>query len=448
MEAEDRAKAEAMRKDPQARAKLLADAESLMRAGKSLEAYNLLQKHEYERSGDVRFDYLLGISALDGGKPDKATLAFERVLAVDPNFAGARLDMARAYYQMGDLVRAKTEFDSVMKQDPPPAAKITIEKYLLAISERENAMNTSFHGYLEGVVGHDTNANSATSQAQVAVPALGNLVFTLDSTSQKTPDSYAAGAGGLDFNRMLTPKLGFYAGADGKMRRYAQYNTFAYLDLAMRAGMFYNHDGDIFRLGWMGSHYRLGSRYSANRNGNGIAAEWMRPVSESDRLTAFTQFNQSRFVDSSMQAQDFDFILLGGSWLHLLEDGKYSLYGSAFGGRETGVAPVSALNPSGGRPDGDKGLLGLRIGAQVTLSDKWEGFSSVGAQRGSYNKENLAFLTTRRDTTLDWSVGLSWRPVKDWSVRPQLSLSRNNSNISIYSYDRTDISVAVRWNYM
>jgi hypothetical protein len=40
------------------------------------------------------FDYLLGIAALDSGKPDRATIAFERVLAVNPNFAGARLDLA------------------------------------------------------------------------------------------------------------------------------------------------------------------------------------------------------------------------------------------------------------------------------------------------------------------------------------------------------------------
>ena len=81
--------------------KLLNDAESLILAGRPSEAYVLLQPSEFVRSGEKRFDYLLGISALDSGKPDKATLALERVLAVDPNFAGARLDMARAYYPVG-----------------------------------------------------------------------------------------------------------------------------------------------------------------------------------------------------------------------------------------------------------------------------------------------------------------------------------------------------------
>ena len=111
----------------------LEQAETLMREGKAAEAYALLQPFEFEQSGNIKFDYLLGIAALDSGKADKATLAFERVLALDPNFAGARIDMARAYFQLGDMTRAKTEFESVLTQNPPPAAKATIYKYLVDI---------------------------------------------------------------------------------------------------------------------------------------------------------------------------------------------------------------------------------------------------------------------------------------------------------------------------
>ena len=50
----------------------LREAESLMKAGKPEEAYNLLEPLEFEHSGEVRFDYLIGIAALDSGKPDKA----------------------------------------------------------------------------------------------------------------------------------------------------------------------------------------------------------------------------------------------------------------------------------------------------------------------------------------------------------------------------------------
>src|SRR5450759_92543 len=128
--------------------KPLRDAEALMKAGKPAEAYILLEPLEFDRSGEVRFDYLIGIAALDSGKPDKATLAFERVLAVDPNFAGARLDMARAYYQLGDLPRAKTEFETVAKQNPSEAARVTIQKYLDNIAGQEAWKQTRISGYV------------------------------------------------------------------------------------------------------------------------------------------------------------------------------------------------------------------------------------------------------------------------------------------------------------
>src|SRR5476649_1519848 len=81
-----------------AREKPLRDAEALMKDGKPAEAYALLKALEYDRAGEVRFDYLIGMAALDSGLPDKATIAFERSLAVNPDFAGARVGMARAYY--------------------------------------------------------------------------------------------------------------------------------------------------------------------------------------------------------------------------------------------------------------------------------------------------------------------------------------------------------------
>jgi len=98
--------------------KLLSDADSLIKSGKPAAAYDLLSPLEFEHAGEVRFDYLIGTAALDSGNPAQATLAFERVLAVSPDFPGARFDMARAYYQLGDMPRARTEFNMALNQKP------------------------------------------------------------------------------------------------------------------------------------------------------------------------------------------------------------------------------------------------------------------------------------------------------------------------------------------
>ena len=122
----------------------LGKADALLKAGKAKEGYTLLAPHEYEMAGNVDYDYLLGIAALDSGKPDKASLALERVLAVNPNYIGARLDLARAYFALADYERAKTEFEAVQAQNPPPAAKTVIEQYLAAI---DNEAESFHHGH-------------------------------------------------------------------------------------------------------------------------------------------------------------------------------------------------------------------------------------------------------------------------------------------------------------
>ncbi|CAG4883148.1 conserved exported protein of unknown function [Georgfuchsia toluolica] len=421
------------------------DAEALMKAGKAAEAYGLLEPLEFEKAGDKRFDYLLGIAALDSGRPDKATIAFERVIAVDPNFAGARLDMARAYFQLGDLPRAKTEFDTVMKQNPPEAARVTIQKYLDAMAAHEKALQTRITAYLEGSVGRDTNINSSTSQGQIPIPVFGNLVFTLSQANISMADSYAGIAMGGEVTHSISPKLALYAGVDLRQRGYTSESQFDTVDLLEHAGVSYTTGEDTFRAGLLGDQYMLSTTRLYNTAG--VNGEWRHMLSPGNQLSMFGQFSSFRFDPDSMRIQDFDQSVVGAGWMHVMPDGKSALFGSIFVGHEKSVAPVTAINPTGGRADGNKDMTGLRFGTQVMLNDKWDFFESIGFQWARYDKANAAFLVTRDDRQTDVTLGLNWHFDKLWTVRPQLALSSNDSNIAIYRYHRADVSVAVRRDF-
>lgn len=417
-------------------------ADALVKAGRPGEAYDLLEPMEFERSGEVRFDYLLGIAALDSGKADKATLAFERVLAMDPNFAGARLDMARAYYQLGDLPRAKNEFEIVLKANPPAAARATVNKYLEAIEAKAQANETRVTGYLEGSFGHDSNVNTATSQGQVNVPVLGNLPFTLSQASRRSEDYYAAWAGGLNVQHPLNETIRLYAGVDLRQRGNMVQTSFDTLNLMGTAGgIFTLGQQDSLRLGLLDGQYTLGSvRYYDN---TGINGEWRHVFSPANQLSVFGQQAYYRFVNTArfpgMSTQDFDQSVLGTSWLHVMPDGKSTVFGSLFIGQERDI--------TGARPDGAKRFSGVRAGGQVALSDKAEFFGSAGWNYGTYSKQNVLFLTTRKDVLYDATVGVLWHLDKDWTVRPQMALTHNQSNISIYQYDRADYSVTLRRDF-
>ncbi|MDD2894289.1 MAG: porin family protein [Halothiobacillaceae bacterium] len=415
---------------------LLNDATALLNAGKTEEAYQLLSAKDFEYSGNAQFDYLLGIAALDSGHPDKATLALERVLAADPNFAGARLDMARAYFHLGDLPRAKTELEAVMKQEPPEAARITIEKYLQAIDSAEKAKATQYSAYVEGTVGRDTNANNSTSQSQVAVPAFGDLVFTLNPTSLKTPATYYAAAAGGEVNHVYSDRWSAYAGIDVRQRNNNKLHAYDSGSVDMRTGAALDVGGEVFRLGVTWGFYE--QAHLKNRNAYGISAGWQHNFGPKNQLNLFGQHGKNRYSESAYQVNDFNQSVIGLGMLHILGEGRTALFESINVMKEGAVSD---------RADGSKTGYGLRVGGQTAVADDVEVFVNAGYQKGRYDKENLAFLTKRDDKQIDVALGGNWSFAKSWTLRPQLSYTRNKSNIAIYSFDRIDASITVRRDF-
>lgn len=414
-------------------------ADALIKQGKAAEAYSLLEPFEFEQSGNIKFDYLLGIAALDSGKPDKATIAFERVLATDPNYAGARIDMARAYFQLGDFTRARTEFETVLAQNPPPAARATIDNYLAAIDKQERAKKTQVSGYIEAGVGHDTNVNFATSQAEIGVPALGNLVFTLNPTGVKAPDDYLGLAFGGEVSHQVNPTLGLYAGADVHNRTNSTQDRFDSTSFDARAGVALGQGANVVRLGVLGGRFELDGK--TNRDTNGLNAEWRHLLNPSNQLSAFGQYARFRF-EPTISVNNFDQSTYGANWLHIVNDGKGLVSASLFAGEER--APE--------RADGGKRFNGVRLGGQMQLNEKTELFGGIGAQFSKFEQVNAAFSTpteplTRADKQYDANLGINWHYDKLWTVRPQISYIRNNSNIVLFQFDRTDVSITIRRDF-
>lgn len=414
----------------------LAKAQALLDAGRAADAYLLLAPHEDAAAGDTRFDYLLGISALDSGKPDKATLAFERVLAVDPNFAGARLDMARAYFQLGDLSRAKAEFETVLQLKPPEAARLTIERYLGAIAQREKAKQTVVTAFAELTVGRDSNVNNSTSQSEVAVPALGNLVFTLNPTNVKQGDSYGLLAAGADIAHEWSPGYAVFGGASARYRSNSSADPFDYKSAEGHGGIAISGPSTLFKAILSGERFYLDN--SANRNSVGLGADLRYQFNPANFANIFGQYTNHRFQTQALSVNNFDQALVGAGWQRLFNEGRNMLSVTVFAGKE---------NATSGRADGDKDIWGVRIGGQVNLREGLDAFGSVGWQQGDYKQQNVAFQATRDDKLVDAVAGLTWRLNKAWSVRPQVLYIQNDSNIPIYAYKRTDYSVTLRYDF-
>ena len=427
----------------------LRDAEALVKSGKPAEAYSLLEPLEFDHSGEERFDYLIGIAALDSGKADKATLAFERVLMVNPNSAAARLDMARAYYQLGDLPRAKTEFEIALKQNPSEAARVNIEKYLGEIAAKETGRQTNVTGYVEAAAGHDSNVNNSTIQSQIQVYDQSSTSWAtvpLDPTNVKAADNYYGVAAGGEVSHRLNANWGLYVGADMRQRSYRTQKNFDSLGLDVRAGLMFGAKANYLRIGLLGGQYNLGDK--RNSDAAGLSAEWLHMFSPSNQMKVFGQHAQYRYAEVVMQPNDFDQQAIGFGWLHVSSDGKSTLFGSLYHGMEKDVSTiVTAATPDGGRIDGAKQFNGLRFGGMTAFNAKTTLFANAGMQAGEYSKFNQYFLCQRSDRLYDLTLGANWRLDKFWTLRPQLNYSKNDSNIVVYDFNRIDVSLNIRRDF-
>ena len=159
------------------------------------------------------FPYLLGRARLASGQPGRAALTLERAVAIDPAFAAARMELARAYYESGAPADAQREFLLLSAQNPPPAARHTISEYLERIEGRPALPPPSRTFYFAAAAGYDNNANVATEVNDF-------LGFALDDMSLAASSSYLEGGGGIHYHRQGTRRRAFDAVAGLSHRHY------------------------------------------------------------------------------------------------------------------------------------------------------------------------------------------------------------------------------------
>lgn len=411
-------------------------AKALIQAGKSAEAYTLLEPLEFEQAGNVEYDYLLGTAALNSGMPGKATLVFERVLAVEPRYVGVRADMARAYFDMGDYARAKIEFETILVlQSLPLGIREQAQKYVAAIERGAEVKLTVFTGYVDMGFGHDNNVSSSTRQSPILFTASNYLYFP-PANGLPRNDTYAALILGGEVNHKLGEKWSVYGGVDARVRAYTKYADANYEMLDGRTGLSYNSGAHILRIGVIGGRFYVAE--ISSRDTVGLTGEWRYTMDSSNQLSMTGQQAQYRFVDAAQASENYDQSTIGVGWLYAFAGGKSVLMMNAGAGVERDVND---------RTDGGKRFNSLRLTGQSAVTDTVGAFVSLGAMAGNFDKLNSSFLVLRKDELYDLTLGASIQVFKTWSLRPQVVYMKSLSNVAFYEFDKTDVSINLRRDY-
>jgi len=430
--------------------KVIQSAQRLLAAGNPKQAHAELQAIADKMSGNVEFDYLLGVAALDSGKIDEAIIAFERVLAVNPNHAGAKLDLARAYYTSGAFDLAEATFENLKLSNPPPLALQSINRYLAAIQERKKLTRAGLVGYGELSLGYDTNLTGVPGDFSNAVQnafGLPGVDPTGNSIKRKAP--FVGAQGGLDYFKPLSRGISLFTGIEGRARAYRKEPDFNSIGGEARFGSTLNQGPQQWRLSMNLSRFSQEGQAPGepkptnDRNAAGVAADWRLAVDQRNQIGAAVQYSRQRFPDNNLE--DFDQVLVSGSWLRSFEaKGVPLLYLTAFGTRDEAKRKLPD-----GISDKSKKVGGIRSYFQYSLSPTLQLFNGLGftLRRDSSAFARATQVEFGRDKMVDLSLGANWKFQPRCTLRVQLLVSRNDSNIAIYDYNRSEVSSAVRCDF-
>lgn len=406
----------------------------------SSEAFDYLFAEIEDRAGTPEYDLLLGIAALDSGHPTQAVFAFERVLAIDPDNSRARLELARAYFELNENEAAKEEFVYAKTLEIPEEVSATIEEFLTAIDSRVRAaeQQQQFNAYAQLRLGYDTNVNSATDSSTVALPAFGNLVFTLDDTSRELDSGFYNLEGGMSFSNRFSPEhnLSVFGNANIFYRPTWEEHRFDTAAGNAQLGLRHNRDNNSFLASIQGQKYYLDDDVS--RNQAGINLQWLHTASQRTQYSVFAQGLIQRFPGQTIR--NVNQYSGGVGIVHLLAgNASPVVYASIYAGTDDECDST--------RPDFGRTYFGIRGGGEYSLRQDLKLIGSASYQYSKYGGDDPLFQERRKDNFLFLRSGLEYTYQENWVFTPEVRYLVNDSNFVINDFDRWQVFATARYNF-
>lgn len=438
IETEARAKAEQQARQ-RAEASPVGDAKTLLKQGKAAESMELLERHLVDYSQDPEYNYLLGISSLDAGKPGSAVFAFERVLAIDPGHRWARAELARALIALTEYEAARRELTLVKNSPMPPEVAARVDEILAQLESALDRQKTSkgaatLGAYIEGELGYDTNINTATNATTIFIPVL-NLPGTLNGFSTAQKSSLLGVNGGVSAQKRVNETVDIYGNIDGRFRAHPDQPGFAVGSLAGGIGVRVTKGADQYSVGLTQYVYYIDK--FKNDDQIGVYGQWQHELDPEDVFSLFGQY--TRADHPIVPYLNTDLTLVGATLSHaLLGPGDPVLKLTAYVGDDR----ARNKDPTVGRS-----LYGGKAGYETKLRDDIKLFGSISATHAQYGGQNIWFGVQRWDWRYDLNAGVAYKPSSAWTVTPQLTLTRNASSISLSDFYRKQIIVNARRDF-
>lgn len=408
-------------------AAVLERARALIDQGKAPEALALLKTVETDMIGSSDFDYLYGLAALESQDLGEAMFALQRAVELDPAYAAARMELARAHYQTGDLPEAKRQFEILASQNPPSTARAAISERLAMIERMQSLADPKLQYYLRTAAGYDSNANSATS--------LNNFLgFDLSEQSQEASSSFAMVGGGLRYLRPQSRSLKLDTRLDVAHRANFDASFVDSTSLRFNVGLRQEKASQVRSLGVLG--YRQSVDGDLNSQGLAIGGQWNFKLDDTWQVGVLGRAGTTRYGDALKVKDVYEY--LGG------------VSGSmTFGDEDQGSVGVSLIygveDPIQDGSRYARSLYGVNSFIYWAFSPRLQGSLSAGLLKADYDEAffPLEYPDPRKDTLAQARLAAFWKFRPEWVLNPSFAWYSNSTDVRIFEFERYELMISV-----
>ena len=420
---------------------LLSKGRQLLVDGNAQEALSWLNLHETEWLGTPDYDYLLGWAYYDAEQFDQSLFAMERLLMFNPDHVMARLTSVRIRIKNGQLTEAKEGLEALSMKPQNDAVQQQITELNSAIKQIESGGGSQgknrIQGYARTTLGYDSNITSGPRETTVILPEYNATTpYELESSSADE-DWHTTVDGAALFSHSLRKDTALTAGLALSQKFYQHRPDYDETVLTTQLGVRHKVDDELFALTVQGQGVALDDKvYQISR---GFSATWKHPLTAEQNLTSYFQYDNLDYHDAAENDTQTQTVGV----LHQFDPGAKKSPFAFYSGLRMGQVRNSNLG------DGDQAnkVLGAQLGGTYRHSDLVE-FSLNGAlERKRYGGVDSLYDLSREDDQRQLGLVVNYKAHEDWLVSGGARYIRNESNLSLYDYDRTLLSLSLQWNF-
>lgn len=402
---------------------------ALMKQGNAEAAYRLLLKHHNQSSRKPQDWFLLGMAAKKSNNYSEAERVFKKVIELDPSSKRAKLELADAYMGQSEHEQARSLLLDVKASNPPQKVLQNIDRYLSVIEDAEKNKYGRFRTRASLGWFYDSNVNAGPS---IDTIMLFGLPFTLSKDAKETGDHGALFKAEIDHIIPVTYNIDWQTSAQIHWSKYASMHSYDSLFGRLSSGpVIRSGDKTIFSLPVYADivRYENGENYYSHTMG--VSPQVRYAINSSLSFTLGTNFGWKNFHKN--EERDTKIYSVSPS-VDIKTGAKGSLrFGGTIGRESSGIGTYSndyyQINASYFYPF-----------SQDLVSTIWATYGE-----NEYDERAAAFSDVRQDER--FSVGLDVvhaLKIIDADLLASFSFTQVDSNIELYEYDRSKVSVSLR----